>query len=134
MTNLIGWAPLIASAVVALAVVALAVAYVAVFRGDGNHRRPLAAPPVTFTAPPRVPDPYVWRGWRPPSVRDARWRRWSRNAQAQMYGPNPLPPLAEEPHLWGLPRGWSPPSPPRRAPERAAPTGARVRPYAAHRN
>lgn len=130
MTDLIGWA-LTASAVT-LAAVVLAMAYVAAYRGDGSHRRPGGAPSPDVAQAPKVPDPYVWRGWKAPSARDARWRRWSRRARASMYGPAPLPPLAEEPHLWGLPRGWRPPSPVRRAYERSAPfedEGAMVRPY-----
>lgn len=130
MRNLIVWA-LMASAVT-LAAVVLAMAYVAAYRGEGSHRRPGHAPAPDMNAAPKVPDPYVWRGEKAPSARDARWRRWSRRAQARMYGPTPLPPLAEEPHLWGLPRGWQPPAPARRAYERSAPfedAGAMVRQY-----
>lgn len=117
MTDLIAW--LLTASAVTLA----AMAFVAAYR-----RRPGGAPSLDMSQAPKVPDPRTWA----PSARDARWRRWSRRAQVRMYGPHPLPPLADEPHLWGRPRGWRPPSPVRRAVERSAPfadAGAMVRPY-----
>lgn len=61
--------------------------------GDGHAGRTF-----DLAQAPRRPDPYVMRL---PDPRDARWRRWSARAQARMFGPDPLPILAEEWERWG---------------------------------
>lgn len=83
--------------------------------GDRHARRTL-----DVTQAPRCPDPYVMRL---PNPRDARWRRWSDRAQARMFGPDPLPLLAEEWERWGDGDGWQVPHPVQRAVERMASFG-----------